>query len=113
MKFVVKSNMLSFPKLHEILDCQQNVIYSIIIYYYYINLRSSIIFCLFSVDIYLSLCISQPCSVFSSELFCGQFETSLILPAFLFRIQSPVDSVIFLIALYQEVLSASVTDFLA
>ena len=38
---------------------------------YYINLRLSIIFCLSSGDIYLSLCISLSCSfVTVSELFC-------------------------------------------
>ena len=41
--------------------------------YYYINLRSSIIFCLSSGDIYLSLGTSLSCSIVTVfELFCGE-----------------------------------------
>ena len=76
-----------------------------IIYYYYINLRSSTIFCLCSKDIYHSLCISLSCSIFFSELFYGNvFEILSILSAILFPIKSPVAS---------AVLSASVADCLA
>ena len=82
--------------------------------YFYINLRSSIIFCLFSADIYLSLSIcSLFVSIFSS-LFCGDvFETLVIWQSILFPIKSPVASAVFLIALFEEVFSASVADCLA
>ena len=65
--------------------------------YYYINLRSSIIFCLSSEDIYLSLDISLSCSfVLVSELFCSELlETFVILLAILLPIKSPVASVVF------------------
>ena len=60
--------------------------------YYYINLRSSRIFCLSSGDIYLSLDISLSCSfVIISELFCGELlETLVILSAILLPVKSPV-----------------------
>ena len=82
--------------------------------YFYINLRSSIIFCLFSADIYLSLSIcSLFVSIFSS-LFCGDvFETLVIWQSILFPIKSPVASAVFLIALFEAVFSASVADCLA
>ena len=74
---------------------------SIIMLYCYINLRSSIIFCLCSRDIYLSLCISLSSSTFSSsfvtKLLWGEaFETLVILSAILFPIKSPVASAVFL-----------------
>ena len=56
--------------------------------YYYINLRSSISFCLFSGDIYLSLGISLSSPIFSalfvtvSKLFCNKvLEIFMILSA--------------------------------
>ena len=65
--------------------------------YYYINFRSSIIFCLFSRDIYLSLGISLSWSfVTVSELFCYNFfEDSVILLAILLPIESPAGSAVF------------------
>ena len=51
----------------------------------YINLRSSIIFCLSSADIYLSLGISLSCPF-------KIFETFVILSAILLPIKSPVAS---------------------
>ena len=51
--------------------------YCILLLYYYINLRPSIIFCVSSGDIYYSLGISLSCSIFSVsfktffDLFCG------------------------------------------
>ena len=82
--------------------------------YYYINLRSSIISCLSSRNIYLSLCISLSCSIFSSELFCGEvLETFVIPSAILFLIKSPVTSAVFSVALFEAVLSAFADDCLA
>ena len=47
--------------------------FDILLVYYNINIRSGIIFCLSSGDIYLSLSISLPCSfVTVSELFCSE-----------------------------------------
>ena len=61
--------------------------------YYYINLRSSIIFCLCPGDIYLSLSIFS--SSFISELFFGEvFDTLVILSAISFPIISPFDSAV-------------------
>ena len=82
--------------------------------YFFINLRSSIIFCLFSADICLSLSIcSSFVSIFSS-LSCGKdFETLVIWKAILFPNKSPVASAVFLIALFEAVFSASVADCLA
>ena len=59
--------------------------------YYYINLRSSVILCPSSGDVYLCLGISLSCSfVTVSGLFCCEvFETFLILLAILLPIKSP------------------------
>ena len=82
--------------------------YSFIISYCYINLRSLIIFCPCSRDIYLFLSISLPCSIFSSELFRGEnFGTVVILSVVLFPIKSPVAPAVFWIALFEAILSAS------
>ena len=72
----------------------------------YVNLRSSINFCLCSGGIYLSLSISS--SLFVSELSLEEiFET---LSAILSPVKSLVDSAVFRIALFEAVLSASVAD---
>ena len=65
--------------------------------YHYINLRSSIIFCLSSGHIYLALSISLSCSfVTVSELYCGELlETFVTLLAILLLIKSPVASAVF------------------
>ena len=65
--------------------------------YCYINLRSSIIFCLSSGDIYLSLDISLACSFETiSELFRGEiFETFVIPVAILLPSKSPDPSAVF------------------
>ena len=65
--------------------------------YYYINLRSSIIFCLSSGNIFLSLGISLQCSfVIVAELFSGELlETFVILLAILLPNKSPVASAAF------------------
>ena len=60
-------------------------VYSVIIYhYYYVNLRSSIIFCLCSENVYLSLSISS--SFVSGLYFCEVFETLVIKSTILFPI---------------------------
>ena len=59
--------------------------------YYYINLVSSIIFCLSSGDIYLSFGISVSLSNVS-EAFCG--DLFVILLATLLPIKSPVASAV-------------------
>ena len=75
--------------------------FNIISIYYYINLRLSIIFCLSSEDIYLSLGISIGISLSCSfvtvfELFCCQFiETPVTLLEMLLPISSPVASVVY------------------
>ena len=67
--------------------------YFIIILCYYISLRSSIIFCLCSGNIYLSPSIS---SSFVSELFCGEVSEALvILSAILFPMKSAAASAVF------------------
>ena len=66
---------------------------------------------LFSGDIYLFLSLS---SLFVTELFYSEvFEIFVILSTILFPIKSPVASAVFLIALFEAVLSSSVVDCLA
>ena len=79
-----------------------SLLFFIIIYYYYINLRSLIISYFCSGDVCFSLCIFLLCSIFSSNLFCGEvFETLVLLPAILFPIITPVASVVYLIVLFE------------
>ena len=68
------------------------LLFDIPLLYYYINLKSSIIFCVSSGDIYLSSVISLSCSfVTVSQLFCDKvFETFVILPSILLPIKLPV-----------------------
>ena len=78
--------------------CLKNLLlFDISLLCYYMNLRSSIVFCLFSGDIYLSLGISLSCLfVTVSELLCwGFFETLIILSAILLPIKSPVAFAVF------------------
>ena len=83
----------------------------LLLLYYYINLRSSIIFCLCYGDAYLSLSIS---SSLVSQLFCSEvFKTLVILLAILFPMKSPVASAVFWTTLFELVLRASVADCLA
>ena len=66
--------------------------FDILLLYYYINLRSTIICCLSSEDVYLSLGIS----LFISKLFCGEFfQIFVILSAILLAIKSQVASGVF------------------
>ena len=96
------------------------LLFDIPLLYCHINLASSIIFYLSSVDIYLSLDISLSNPIYFllfvtvSELFCGEiFETFVILSAILLPIKSPIASAIFRIAVFEAVLSASVANYLA
>ena len=77
--------------------------FDISLLYYYTNLNSSIICCLFSGDIYLSFGIFIS-FLASFKLFfeCNFFETLVILSAILLPI-----------ALFEAVFIASVVDFLA
>ena len=81
-----------------------------IIIYYYINLKSSIISCLCSGDIYLVLSI---CFSFISELICGEaFKALVIFSPIFYPIKSPVASTV-LNCSFWTVLSASVAHVLA
>ena len=97
--------------------CLTNLLFfDITLLYYYILLKSSIIFCLFSGNICLSLRISLWSLLFSSsfltvsELFCEVLEAFEIFYAILLLIKSPVASTVFIIALFEAVLSASVAN---
>ena len=97
--------------------CLTNLLFfDITLLYYYILLKSSIIFCLFSGNICLSLRISLWGLLFSSsfltvsELFCEVLEAFEIFYAILLLIKSPVASTVFIIALFEAVLSASVAN---
>ena len=79
--------------------------------YYYIDFKSSIIFCLSFGQIYLSLSFS---SSFVSKLFCDEvFKTLVILSAILLPIKLRVAFTVFSIALFEAVLSASAAECLA
>ena len=90
--------------------------FDILLLYCYTNLNSSVICCLSSGDMYLSLEVALSTST-SVSLFCSSlvdfFETLVILSAILLPIKSPVASAVFWIALFDAVLIASVVDFLA
>ena len=97
--------------------CLTNLLFfDITLLYYYILLKSSIIFCLFSGNICLSLRISLWSLLFSSsfltvsELFCEVLEAFVIFYAILLPIKSPVASTVFIIALFEAVLSASMAN---
>ena len=82
----------------NLVHCLTNLlIFDIPLSYYYINIRSSIIFCLFSGDKCFCLDIIWPCSfVTVSEFFYGEFfETFVILLAILLPIKSPVAFAVF------------------
>ena len=91
--------------------CLTNLLFfDIPLFYYYINLRSLILFCLYPGDIYLSLGISLSCSFVTVSEF---FETHIILLAILLPIKSTVASALFSITLFEAVLIASVAVYLA
>ena len=81
--------------------------------YFYITLRTSIIFCIGSGNLFLGISLS--CSfVTVSQLFLGKIlETFVILSAILLPVISPAASTVFWIALFERVLGASVADCLA
>ena len=90
------------------------IVFDIPLLCYYVNLRSSIIFCLFSGDMYsfISLICSSP-FVTVSKLFFGEvFETFVILAVVLLPIKSRVNSV-FWIAIFEAILCGSVANCLA
>ena len=72
---------------------------------YYFNLSSSVISCLSSGEIYISLSISLSClSVTVSKLFyCKCFDTPVILSAILLPIKSPVTFAVLWMTLFEEV----------
>ena len=78
---------------------------------YCINVRSSIIFCLSSRYVYLSVSIS---SSFVADFFGVEvFEAFVVLSAILLPVKSLVASAGFWITYFQAVLNVSVTDVLA
>ena len=90
--------------------------FDILLLYYYINIRSSIILSPFSGGIYLSLGISVSCLIFSAS-FVTVFEqihwSFVILSSILLPIKSQVASVYFWSALFEAVLSVFEADCLA
>ena len=104
----------------DLVYCLSLLFFDIPLLHYCFSLRSSIIFYLFSRDIYFSLGISLSSSMFSLSLSTTSdilgwsiFKTFLILSAIVLSIKSPIASVYFCIALFEAVISASVTDCLA
>ena len=95
------------------------LVFGIGILCYYIILRLSIIFCLFSGNIHLSLSYSLSSLIFSvsfvtvSKLFLRKaIQTFLIIWAILLPIKSLVASAGFWIALFEAVASVYVADYL-
>ena len=75
---------------------------------------SSIIFCVSYGDIYLFLGISESCSFLTgSELFWREAFEILFLSVFFLLIKSSVPFDVFRIALFEAVLNATVSDYLA
>ena len=110
---IIYFNPIFCPKFSWMIWCLTDLLFfDTPLLYYYINLRSSIIFCLFSGDVDLSSGIFLPCSfVTVSKLFCcGFFQTFVILAVILLPIKSPVSSAAFWIAVFEAVLNASVAD---
>ena len=80
----------------DLVYCSTDLLFLyILLLYYYINLISSIICCVFSGDIYLFLGVSVSLST-ASNVNCGDlFKTFVILLAILLPINSAVASAIF------------------
>ena len=81
----------------DLMHCLTNLLFfDIPLLYYYTNLNSSIICCLFSGDMYLSFGASDSSL---ASLFCERledfFKTLVILSAILLPIKSPVASAVF------------------
>ena len=82
------------------LICCIIISYYFIRFYYYIHVRSSIILCLSSGNIYLSRSIP---SLILTELCCGKLlETPVILLAVLLAIKSSVASTVFFLAFFNQ-----------
>ena len=77
--------------MHHLTDL---LFFRITLLYYYINLNSSIIFCLSCGDIYLSFGISL-LTTFGCGSLVGFFEIFVILFAVVFPTKSPVTSAVF------------------
>ena len=89
------------------------LLFDILLLYHYINIRSLVIFWLFSGDIYFSTGISVS-NITVSELFGGEIlQMFVILSAILLPVQSPISPGVLWIAFFQVVLRASVADYLA
>ena len=80
-----------------------NLLFGIPLLYYYINLNSSIIFCLSCGDIYLSFGISL-LTTFECGSLVGFFEILVILSAIKLSTRSPVASAFFELLFYQQFL---------
>ena len=80
--------------------------------YYYINLNSSIFFCLSCGDIYLSFGISL-LSAFECGSLAGFFKIIVIISAIKLSTRSPRASAVSWIALLPAIFNASAADFLA
>ena len=68
--------ILNLDGWFDVLSDESIIFWYSIITLYYVSLRSSIIFCLFAGDIYLSLGTSVSFST-ASEVFCGGFPEIL------------------------------------
>ena len=101
----------------SLMHCLRNsLFFDIPLLYYYTNLKSSIICCLFSGDMYLSFGASDSslASLFCEHNFAEDFlETLVIFSAILLLIKSPVASAVYWIALFEAVFIATVVDFFA
>ena len=107
----------SFISIHFFvlnLDGWFSILFNRFLIFWYSNLRSLIIFCLFAWGIYLSLGVSLWLSIFSvtfitiSILFYGEIlKTFVIILAVLLPTRSPVASAVFWIAFSEAILSAS------
>ena len=86
--------------------------FNIPLFYYHIDLRSSVICCLLSGDIYFGIFIdfSFVCELIS-ELFCDEYF--VILLTISLPIKSPVPSAVFSIIVFETVIRAFVADYLA
>ena len=81
--------------------------------YYYINLRSSVIFCLYSKDTYLFLGISLSCSIFFtsflilSELFCDKGLKFFVILSVTFTNQTTSSFICYSNCSFSGIISAS------
>ena len=71
--------------------CLRNLLYSDVPLLYYVNLNSSIIYCIFSGEIYLSFGISVSSKLFCECDFFEDFDALVIFSVISLPIKSPVD----------------------